>query len=315
LTPGDNFFVPGTDEGVKVYVLGPPTDFNLLKTMNPKAGDAVEGLAALNELDETSSFLLGALENISDPEKDAFSGPGFPFSKRYMVPIEVTKQVATAATDGAETKGKASDGEHPLNVWDIYNDREKDWRQINTDWLSDIGRLALYIDTLTNNTSLVLAFELVDSGKVLLFVGDAQIGNWKSWFDVKFKDSDVTAEDLLKRTVLYKAGHHSSHNATYKKGLELMNEKELVIMVPLNQEVSDKYHFLMGKEDMITGYHRKAQGRVVRTDTIFQDTSGFANDHFHFAKKVEDIPGMSLEPVDVSLPTKPQMSIVYTVEG
>jgi hypothetical protein len=33
----------------------------------------------------------------------------------------------------------------------------------------------------------------------------------------------VKAEDLLERTVLYKVGHHASHNATLRqKGLELM---------------------------------------------------------------------------------------------
>ena len=33
----------------------------------------------------------------------------------------------------------------------------------------------------TNNANLVLAFELSKGGKVLLFVGDAQAGNWWSW--------------------------------------------------------------------------------------------------------------------------------------
>lgn len=75
------------------------------------------------------------------------------------------------------------------------------------------------MDTLTNNSSLVLAFELVQSKKVLLFVGDAQIGNWKSWFRVEFEASAVKARDLLSRTVLYKAGHHSSHNATLLEDL------------------------------------------------------------------------------------------------
>jgi hypothetical protein len=43
------------------------------------------------------------------------------------------------------------------------------------------GRLALQLDSDTNNTSLVLAFELGKSGRVLLFPGDAQVGNWLSW--------------------------------------------------------------------------------------------------------------------------------------
>ena len=42
----------------------------------------------------------------------------------------------------------------------------------------------------TNNSSLVLAFELGKGGKVLLFTGDAQRGNWASWAAHPFKDGD-----------------------------------------------------------------------------------------------------------------------------
>jgi hypothetical protein len=70
----------------------------------------------------------------------------------------------------------------------------------------------------TNNASLVLAFELSKGGKVLLFVGDAQAGNWRSWSEAAFDDdgTKVDAVDLMRRTVLYKVGHHGSHNATMK---------------------------------------------------------------------------------------------------
>jgi hypothetical protein len=57
----------------------------------------------------------------------------------------------------------------------------------------------------------VLAFELGKGGKVLLFAADAQRGNWISWKD---GDQTITATDLLDRTVVYKVGHHGSHNAT-----------------------------------------------------------------------------------------------------
>jgi hypothetical protein len=68
----------------------------------------------------------------------------------------------------------------------------------------------------TNNASLVLAFELGKGGKVLLFAADAQRGNWASWAAKPFKDGNATVDvrELLGRTVLYKTGHHGSHNAT-----------------------------------------------------------------------------------------------------
>jgi hypothetical protein len=92
------------------------------------------------------------------------------------------------------------------------------WRRLTADDAADAGALALAMNNATNNASLVLAFELSKGGKVLLFVGDAQAGNWRSWSDGTFDDggTEVTAADLLRRTVLYKVGHHGSHNATIK---------------------------------------------------------------------------------------------------
>ena len=49
------------------------------------------------------------------------------------------------------------------------------------EWLDIATDLALQLDSATNNTSLVLAIERIADGKVLLFPGDAQQGNWRSW--------------------------------------------------------------------------------------------------------------------------------------
>jgi len=94
-----------------------------------------------------------------------------------------------------------------------------------------------------NNTSLALAFELPD-GRTLIFPGDAQIGNWLSWDNLKFKTpagEPVTAKDLLHRAVFYKVGHHGSHNATRKVGgLEEMTGGELVAMIPTDEKFALK---------------------------------------------------------------------------
>ncbi|UOE49012.1 hypothetical protein MTO98_31940 [Mucilaginibacter sp. SMC90] len=263
LTPGDAFLMPGISKGVKVYVLGPPFDNKQLTKMNPGKDEAVIGLNAMAELanmDLSGSLMLDALNSLDT--QTPFEESDFPFNRRFF------------DTDPA----------NPIKA--AYEDPDNDWRKIEHDWLSEIGRLSLYMDKLTNNTSLVLAFELVESKRVLLFVGDAQIGNWQSWFNIKFKKTAVTGEDLLKRTVLYKAGHHSSHNATLKQGLELMNEKELVIMIPVNEKVSTKFGFAMLKPEMLRGYHRKSKGRVLRADTIEQDGSKFQLD-FPFATRAD----------------------------
>jgi hypothetical protein len=165
--------------------------------MNPGKDEAVIGLNAMAELanmDLSGTLMLDALNSLDT--QSSFEESDFPFNRRFI-------------------------DTNPANpIKTAYEAPANNWRKIAYDWLSEVGRLSLYMDKLTNNTSLVLAFELVESKRVLLFVGDAQIGNWQSWFDVKFGDTAVTGEDLLKRTVLYKAGHHSSHNATLKQGLK-----------------------------------------------------------------------------------------------
>lgn len=80
--------------------------------------------------------------------------------------------------------------------------------------------MALYLDSFTNNSSVVLAIELVESRKVLLFAAAAQTGNWLSWSSVKWERKGVDTDELLARTVFYKVGHHASHNATLVDVLE-----------------------------------------------------------------------------------------------
>jgi hypothetical protein len=93
-----------------------------------------------------------------------------------------------------------------------------------------------------------LAIEMIEADVVLLFPGDAQFGNWDSWKKVEFKLEDkdkvsnngekvtktIKSEDLLKKAVLYKVGHHASHNATANNaGLELMKDSLKISLIPV----------------------------------------------------------------------------------
>ena len=140
------------------------------------------------------------------------------------------------------------------------------YRKIDHNWLDLAGQFALQLDGAINNTSLVLAIELADSSKVMLFPGDAQVGSWLSWHDHKWEVRDGVniktrnAEDLLKNTVLYKVSHHGSHNATVKdKGLELMTHPELVAMIP---EKEDSYSGIP-YEPLLERLQRICKGRVL----------------------------------------------------
>jgi hypothetical protein len=155
-------------------------------------------------------------------------------------------------------------------------ERELAWRRIDADFLSVTNELALKLDSDTNNTSLVLAFELSPGGKVLLFPGDAQAGNWRSWHTLELENADgrkLTAADLLARTVLYKVGHHGSHNATLRgQGLELMTDLDLVALIPVDEEMahrpkggnSDGWDMPFGP--LLSALVEKTRGRVIRAD-------------------------------------------------
>jgi hypothetical protein len=147
-----------------------------------------------------------------------------------------------------------------------YFAKDEAYRQIENTWLDAVGQFSLQLDGAINNTSLVLAIELAESGKVLLFPGDAQVGSWLSWHDHKWKvkrdgrTTTITAQDLLENTVLYKVSHHGSHNATVKdKGLEMMTHPELVAMIP---EKEKSYNGILYKP-LIDHLRKRCKGRVL----------------------------------------------------
>jgi hypothetical protein len=151
---------------------------------------------------------------------------------------------------------------------------EEAWRRIDSDWLSVAGELALHLDSYTNNTCLALAIELIESGKVLLFPGDAQVGNWLSWGDLSWKVKDaegktqtVTIDDLLARTVFYKVGHHGSHNATLRAhGLEKMESPDLVAMIPVHRETAKDQEWEFPYPPLYKRLKEKSRGRVLLAD-------------------------------------------------
>jgi beta-lactamase superfamily II metal-dependent hydrolase len=84
------------------------------------------------------------------------------------------------------------------------------------------------LDSFLNNQSLVVLFTF--AGKKLLFVGDAQAGNWEYWMyggtPEKAPSIDaLTAEGktILSHLDFYKVGHHGSTNATPITAVDTMD--------------------------------------------------------------------------------------------
>jgi hypothetical protein len=87
-----------------------------------------------------------------------------------------------------------------------------------------VERLALALDNVRNNTSLVIAFRY--QGRTMLFPGDAQWGNWQSWIGT------TEAKDLLSEVDFLKIAHHGSENATPVDVVNALRTDGLAAVVP-----------------------------------------------------------------------------------
>ena len=249
--------------GIDIHVLGPPRG-ELLEKSSPSGGSHSEVYHAAGRRDSDRGFIAAALRagvdgsNESDRTLDKEQQP---FASTFSKSLE-------------DAKSDAFFGKH-------YGDGAADsWRRIDLDWLGRASDLALQLDEDTNNTSLVLAFELLESGKVLLFPGDAQVGNWLSWHQLTIPGLNEqgefyerSAEDLLRRVVLYKVGHHGSHNATLRDlGLEMMSDPELVALIPTDEAWSwEKKGWTMPFHPLFLRLLERTRGRVVQAGSGFAD--------------------------------------------
>lgn len=222
------FELPGLD--VRVYVLGPPRQAKWLKT---------SAVTEAMKRDHVVYHLAASGDPGPDALAEALDANGG--SDRFH-PFAAEHRIAVSVVDAMSQQPRHNPYYETIRpfIEKNYHAPGQEWRRIDDDWLDEFGQLALNLDNDTNNTSLVLAFEFTKTREVLLFVADAQIGSWLSWAELEFEvpgsSKPVTAQDLLRRTVFYKVGHHCSHNATARNaGLELMEREDLVAFVPLDQ--------------------------------------------------------------------------------
>ncbi len=268
LTPGQVMDdIPGLD-GVRIYVLGPPLDYLDIKQEHGEKG---ESFTHNKNLEDTDLFVNAALQfggalPASAANGDRPSTPEPPFHRSY-----------------AEPNGGAMEAAYQQDAW----------RRIDYDWLFSSGHFALRMNSLTNNLSLALAIELKDSGKVLLFPGDAEFGSWKSWQALSWKigDKTIKTKDLLSRVVFYKVAHHLSHNGTAKSvGLNQMTSPDLVAMATLDyNEISEGWKSTMPNRQLIRQLLEQTKGRtmIMNLDDLHYDR----DKQVPLADKIEEFRG------------------------
>jgi glyoxylase-like metal-dependent hydrolase (beta-lactamase superfamily II) len=251
LRPGRVLDMPGLPAGsVRIYVLGPPRKKDLLYDKDPNTGQsydhalAAASVAANKFLDAVTRSRGGEVSSEEDQ---------YPFGEAY------------------KRRGAALNSPRLKEIRKRYRARDEAWRKIDDDWMNQAKSLALFLDQFTNNSSLVLAIELVDSGKVLLFVADAQTGNWLSWPDVKWEKEGVRTDDLLARTVFYKVGHHASHNATLVPAFEKMTNPRLVALIPVHKKdpnITKKNGWKMPAKNLFKQLVARTSNRVLQMDGV-----------------------------------------------
>ena len=257
-----NYCEPGQirtlgETGVKAYVLGPPKDSDAIARDDP-------GRDGYQKKQSQPAFLGGFGEILEAFPKQAGMDESSkrPFHERYGIPVD-----------------SAMNNEFFRTLYGFDDTHPERFRSIDELAFESLSTLALRLDAHINNTSLVLAFELPKSRKVLLFPGDAQAGNWKSWAapetPMKFEDDKhASVSDLLRRTAFYKVSHHGSHNATPRAyGLELMDNLERAF-VPVDHQIALRARYgEMPLENIMNALREKTNDTVFRSDDAPQPSS------------------------------------------
>ena len=260
--------------GVAAYVLGPPRDLKMLGLR-----DSAKDSYGIDSGWAMSTSLRNAF-GVEGGDMDMDADVASPFDESEGVPLSSLDTEAPSPTGVAlfvrdHYAGPVDAALMPTTV-DGDPDppsRDQAWRRIDSDWLGSAADVAMQLDNRTNNTSLVLAFALAPGGDVLLFAADAQIGNWQSWAAVTFPDGTAGA-DLVRRTRLYKVGHHGSANATLKGeggagGLEAMMHPELIAFVPTDEDMAKRVGWgAIPAPALLERLAEKAKGGVIRSDKL-----------------------------------------------
>ena len=185
---------------------------------------------------------------------------------------------------------KADAGDYPKNAFGLFGPG-KIKEMIDKVQPDVLAARAQAADKTLNNQSLVILFSF--GGKNLLFVGDAQWGNWENFLyggafgtpgHTKMTDK---ATQILNTIDFYKVGHHGSRNATPKDAVAAMMRLGCACMCstqigaynevprePLMQALSTQMHGKLARSDQIGVAGTPADPKAGDLPTNFFQTDG-----------------------------------------
>ena len=118
-------------------------------------------------------------------------------------------------------------------------------------------------NNMINNQSLMTLFTL--ASKTLLFVGDAQWGNWATFLFGNLTSTSMRSEAaaILAKVDFYKVGHHGSTNATPKVALAAMRAG----CVAMCSTAIGAYN-RVPRDELITAIDDKTHDQLARSDQV-----------------------------------------------
>jgi len=195
----------------------------------PTLPDELEGMITaeiLGPSPKDSGGEFAASDNKTEQYLAALGDSGVPEATE-IEPFDRRKWLATASDYPASTFNEFDTGLIGRRAKAKGGGASKLERALKAMQPDALAAAADKLDGTLNNQSLVVLFTC--NGKKLLFVGDAQWGNWAYWLygkAVTGADPGITdrAKEILGSIDFYKVGHHGSTNATPIPAVGAMNE-------------------------------------------------------------------------------------------
>jgi hypothetical protein len=245
---------------------------------------------------------------------------------QLMQLMDLQKGVDQYLTQSSDTKSE-SESDAPFGrIWDVNVDRFYGREAFQEWWGDRIGHgtpsakqtnaarrrmeaaldqaqpdaalvAASKLNSFLNNQSLVVLFSF--KGKNLLFVGDAQAGNWEHWIlgtDTPDKTVSGTmadsAQKILTSLDFYKVGHHGSGNATPKSVVGMMGKggRKFAAMCSTQEGV-------YGKENLVDPSMGTEVPRIPLLSTLGSIASLVRSDQIEIEVNKKPIPAADPQPL------------------
>jgi hypothetical protein len=315
LSPGETFHLPGVPEDVvRIYKLSADDFAEPSGKTSSSNGHSVEDrslIGKLTNLEASSSLMFDAL-NIDSAGINQSESKDFPFNKKFSRPIR----------SGADTVSREPSTKF---VIDLYCNSDE-WRRIDYVWLNEMGRISSQMDKLRTANGHLLAFELAEQHKILLFSSGASLRSLERPVDPNHKASNgkasngiavvkedsLQASNILSRVVLYKADHYADSNEHPAEHSGLKNEQELVIMIPVYEQADNQMNTGKLSHDALKAYNRISQGRILRSDTIYHTAKNEQSFKFPFASTQVDF--ASAVKVEYDRVNEHHLFVEYTIQ-